>query len=230
METAPFHRTNRRCPRCRYQLLSAASQSDDIARFLDVTLPHVLGACHADSVAVASLARQCHARGESWIQLGHAGSPNDAPRGIAGRGTRCANGPSRAMAGSSRRSTVAVASRVAGRTRRATFADRSAIRGRSHSARAAQGIGDGARPNQPGSAHRTAGRRFWPSSVAGTRRRKWKTLLMQMAEAATRLVARRSGQHLSLGSRRASTRRPAGLGRRRKASCASPTMPASWAR
>ena len=60
-----------------------------------------------------------------------------------------------------------------------------------------------------------AWKRFWKSPASGARRNEMEPLLKQMAEAATRLLRCRSGQHLPLGSAEPHARRPARLGRRR---------------
>jgi transcriptional regulator with GAF, ATPase, and Fis domain len=65
----------------RYEALLAANQSDDISQFLELTLPHILRACRADSVSVAKLAGASHS-GESWVQLGHAGSHAALPSAL----------------------------------------------------------------------------------------------------------------------------------------------------
>jgi Nif-specific regulatory protein len=62
----------------RYEAILAASQSDDIGHYLERTLPSILSACRADGVSLASLAGASRS-GESWVQLGHAGSPMALP-------------------------------------------------------------------------------------------------------------------------------------------------------
>jgi len=62
----------------RAEILQAASQNDDVERFLDSVLVTLAEACHADSAAVASLAG-ASTKGEHWKKLGHAGTPRPLP-------------------------------------------------------------------------------------------------------------------------------------------------------
>ena len=61
-------------------------------------------------------------------------------------------------------------------------------------------------------ARSTAWRRFWKSPASGTGHARSSRCWSQMAEAATRLLEGRSGQHLPLGPREPLLDRPSGLG------------------
>ena len=61
-----------RALRANFEILLAASQNDDVGRFLTLALPLLLTACDADSVALASLSGATSS-GETWTWLGQAG-------------------------------------------------------------------------------------------------------------------------------------------------------------
>jgi transcriptional regulator with GAF, ATPase, and Fis domain len=63
------------------EILVAANHTDDIARFLSHALPLVLAASHADGVAVASLAGVSQ-EGENWANLAQVGQVETLSRGI----------------------------------------------------------------------------------------------------------------------------------------------------
>ncbi|HEY4312768.1 MAG TPA: sigma-54-dependent Fis family transcriptional regulator [Pirellulales bacterium] len=67
--------------RASQEILVAASHTDDVARFLSHSLPLVMSVCHADSVAVASLTGASR-DGENWTNLGQVGRVETLSRSI----------------------------------------------------------------------------------------------------------------------------------------------------